>query len=139
KEEHKLESIISRRHKNLGARFRFLRKPFDELEIQAKYCEIEEFFINRPYPFPIEYAKQLLSTRTTGWARILAIKDLIESFLKYGIAIMMCDIAQRERVNVVELKIRLLQELTLGAWLQWFESALHAEKPDGAFEHMPEL
>src|SRR5438132_1127549 len=32
KEEHKLESIISRRHKNLGARFRFLRKPFDELE-----------------------------------------------------------------------------------------------------------
>jgi hypothetical protein len=123
----------------MGERFRFLRKPFDGLELEAKYLEIEQFLLGLPYPFPLQYARQLLLTQTKGAERISAIKDLIETFLKYSTGIIMSDLAERKTVNVVELKFRLLQELTLGAWIQWFESALEASQADAPHAFMPEL
>jgi CheY-like chemotaxis protein len=137
--QNEIEGVITKRHKHMGTRFRFLRKPFDELEIKAKYFEIEQFFSSQPYPFPLAYPKQILSASLTGQRKIAAIKDLVESLLKYGVALIMSDLSRLKIVDGLQLTIKLHHELTLGAWLQWFDQVIRYFTPHLADAHMPEL
>lgn len=134
-----LEGIVTKRHKHMGACFRFLRKPFDALEFKAKYLEIEQFLASRPYPFPIAYTRQMLSTALHGQEQVGTIKDLFESILKFAVAITMSDLHRAGAIEGLRLKIKLAEDLTLGAWLQWLDEALAYGSAHLNDAHMPEL
>lgn len=138
-DEKDLVGIITKRHKSLGLRFKFLRKPFEELEVKAKYLEMEHFFASRPLPFPLAHAEQALATSRTGVERILATKDLIESLAKYCVAVIMSDLDAKNVLGEMRLTFNPHADLTLGAWLQWLKAAveIYGEHRDVAY--MPEL
>lgn len=133
-----LDGTIIKRHKQLRTRFKFLRKPFEYLEVQAKYLEIGEFFASLPYPFPLAYASEVLLASSTSQGRITAMKDVIESVAKYGVAVLMADL---DRLPSAEgaIGIDLNLSLTLGAWLLWLNKAIECLGPHRDAVFMPEL
>lgn len=134
-----LDGIIIKRHKHLGERFKFLRKPFDFIELQDKYLEIEQFFSSRPYPFPLAYAQDTLSACSTAQGKITAIKDVIETITKYSVAVLMSDLYRLGLVNELGLSINLKLNLTLGAWLSWLNKLVDYFLPKQEMALMPEL
>ncbi|MBK7994127.1 MAG: hypothetical protein IPK14_12115 [Blastocatellia bacterium] len=52
RDQKEIESCVIKRHKGLGDRFKFLRKPFDYIELQTAYLEIEKFFSRFSVLFP---------------------------------------------------------------------------------------
>lgn len=143
-----LQNVIIKRHKRLGTRFRFLRKPVDELVIADKYMEMEQFFANRPYPFPISYAISSLQASSTAQAQITAIKDLLEILLRYSVAVLMADLKrlsekqkpdETSALNRFNPSFHFQQELTMGAWFSWLDNALEAISADSNLAFMPEL
>jgi len=139
RERREIEGIVIKRHKHLGTRFKFLRKPFDYLEIQDKYLEIEQFFSSRPYPFPLAYARDALLASSTAQGQITAMKDLIESIAKYSVAILMADLDRLKMTDEVNISINWNLGLTLGAWLVWLDNLLNYLGPKEGMAFMPEL
>jgi CheY-like chemotaxis protein len=134
-----LEGPVIKRHRNLGSRFKFLRKPFELLELKDKYLEIEEFCSSRPYCFPIAYAHDALSTTTTYQGKLTAIKDLIEVMIKYAVTALTADCDRLKLLDHLNVRLSKQIPLTLGAWIKWLErlSELAMNHRDSAF--MPEL
>lgn len=139
REKNVLENILIKQHKTLGNRFKFLRKPYDELEIQDKYLEIVDFITTRPYPFPLAYVNKMLAACTTAHARITAIKDLIESYVKYYAVILMADIICSDLVDQFETRLDINKNLTMGAWIIWLEDLLKFWEPRIDELYMPEI
>src|SRR5208283_978287 len=90
-----VEGMVIKRYHHLGDRFKFLRKPFDYLEIEATYLEMKRFFEGLPYPLPIAYSLQALTATKTDQSRLTVVKDIVESLVKYSVAVFMADIQNK--------------------------------------------
>lgn len=134
-----LEGVVIKRHKQLGDRFRFLRKPIDDLQLEAQYLEIGQFYSTRPYPFPLAYAYDGFLNSTNALGQLHAVKDVIESFTKYSVAIFASDAISRDLTFAIPNNIRWDFGLTLGAWLNWLNRLVKSMFAGGTETFMPEL
>ncbi len=143
-----LENVIINRHKRLGNRFRFLRKPIDELVIADKYLEMEQFFINQPYPFPLAYAFNSLHGSPNYQAQVTAIKDFLDIVLRFSVSVLMSDLRRiadmkkQEGTDILNKFVKNLyfrNELSMGAWFQWLENVLTSLEKYSEHLFMPEL
>ncbi len=138
RDKEELEIVLIERHQNLGGRFRFLRKPFDELEIQHTYLDAKHWCLNRPYPFPIAYAYNVLIANSTSQAQVMAIKNLIEIVVKFSIAIFMADIHRLEIDYQLPFNIP-IAGLTFNLWITWLCDLVNFLSPYLNVLYMPEL
>lgn len=134
-----IDDVLVKRHLNLGSKFKFLRKPFEFIEIQDRYLEMKQFFSSRPYPFPLAYAEHSLSASSTAQAQITAMKDLVETITKYSVAVLMADIRRLDLVDMVTVDIARIPRLTLEDWLDWLSELLAIFQPHQVCAFMPEL
>jgi CheY-like chemotaxis protein len=134
-----LEGMVIKRYHHLGDRFRFLRKPFDYLEIEAKYLEMKKLLEGLPCPFPIAYPIQALNATDTDQSRLTAVKDIIESLAKFSAAVLTADIQNQVPTDEVEIGINPALGLTLGAWLKWLRCLVEWMQERGTAAFMPEL
>jgi len=134
-----LEGTLIKRHKHFGERFRFLRKPFDYLETQAKYLEIEQFFLSRPLPFPLAHARDSMFASSTALGRITAVKDVMEALAKYAVAVLMADANRLGIKDKLTLNVSLNLNLTFGAWLTWLNNLLDYVDKMPNLMYMPEI
>lgn len=139
REKEEIEEIIIKRHVRLGTRFKFLRKPFDYLEVQDRYLEIKKFLSERPYPFPLAHVQRVLLTTSTSQGQITAMKDLIESLIKYSVSILAADLGRLYREDRLDIRIKLNFGLTLGSWLKWLQELLDYFVPLENTAFVPEL
>lgn len=134
-----LQNVVTKRRKRPGIQFQFLRKPFDRLELQDKYLEIEQFVLHRPYPGPIAYSRNAFLSSLTAQSKLTALKDMVESIAKFIVATMMAEVSRSSKTQSLSIKIDLNSNLTLGAWLQWIENLLEYLDPIKETLFMPEL
>ena len=137
--ESDLEEIIVDGRRRLGTRFRFLRKPFDLIEIKDAYLGIQHFFSDLPYPFPLAYAQDVLFASSTAQGEIMAMANLLEAIASYSVAILLSDL---ERLNLLEqaaLHPAPVARLTLMNWLEWLYSLLRCPDLTSEVAFVPEI
>jgi CheY-like chemotaxis protein len=134
-----LEHMVVRRHKRLGDRFRFLRKPFEPLELQEVYLQIVDFLCSRSYPCPLAYTYQVMKGATTAQARLTGLKDLVESIIIYSVAVLTADCKRLGTLSALKPKLSGTAPMTLGAWLKWLAAAIGCIANQSRKPFMPEL
>ena len=138
--QNELENIIIKNRFSLGTRFKFLRKPFDEIELQDRYLEIIEIIRSRPLPFPLAHSMTTLESVSTFQAQMTAIKDFLETFLRLSVSILTSD---AERLGILPKRFQsfsITQNLTFGAWASWLSEILNTFEENASFDFfMPEL
>jgi len=139
RERKELEGIIIKRFRNLGDRFKFLRKPFDHLQIQAIYLEIQKHIASQPYPFTLAYAYDSFSKTTTSQGKVTALKDLVESITKYSVSILLADILHTDKANKIKIDLLLRSGITFGAWITWLHNILEYFDKNNKVAFIPEL
>ena len=120
--EASLIPVITRLASRFGNRFRFLRKPVEAIELRAIYNSIRSFIDERPLVHPFSYFLQKTKIVDSGMNKFWATINLLESFLKYSVAVIMADLADLSSLERVRIPIDLSKELTLGAWIRLVEA-----------------
>jgi CheY-like chemotaxis protein len=138
-EENEIERVMNKQRRRLGQRFQFLQKPFVYLMVKDKYQEIEQFFLNRPYPNPLAYVFDALTASLTAQSQVIAIKDLLETLLKYIVTILMADMDRLKLAQGFEPRINIAQNLTFGAWMTWLFALVKHLEPYQQNLFMPEI
>lgn len=139
RDQSELESLVIKRHKELGPRFKFLRKPFEPIELQDRYLEIEQFYLSRPYPFPLAYARDALCASTTFQGKLTALKDMVEVFTKFSVAMLVADCDRLSVLGGLRLRLGSNVGMTLGAWLRWLSKLMEIMRDRQSSAFMPEL
>ena len=134
-----LAPIVTKRHRHLGSRFKFLKKYFGPLQLRSIYLEIELFFTNYPAPYPLAYAQKAFFASSTIQEKIATMKDVIESIAKYSVAILMSDIFHQNAVNSLIFGDVEKQEWNLKTWLNQLEYLIGAFQTLNKPAFMPEL
>ncbi len=133
-----LEQLVIKRHKKLGGRFRFLRKPFETLELQEMYLQVLDFLGNRPYPCPLAYTHQVMTGATTAHDRLRSLKDVVESLISYSVGVFTADCKRLGCLPAMKVKLA-NGPITLGAWLRWLTTAHSCIASQSGEPFMPEL
>lgn len=125
RDKREIEGCIINKHKQMGQRFKFLRKPCEDIELQSQFLEFEKFFASFPLSYPLAYPKKKLEEEKGNKDHIrvsLLIKDLYESIMKFSIAVMMAELKYTKKTSRLKINISLCRELTFGACFDWFKS-----------------
>lgn len=133
-----LEDIITKNHRRLKSRCRFLKKPFDALTFQASFLDMFSFFDTRSYPLPLQYVYEAVKN-SEGMARALALKDFYETLLKFSVSILMADLSKQSNASAFRMKARPDASLTYGTWLWWLQDLLEFYKDKKNSSFIPEL
>lgn len=112
-----LERVLFERHRALGERLKFLRKRFDDSDLLYQFYEMDNYFLGRPYPFPLAYAMRLVTSAPHEQARLTALKDVVETIVKYVVIVLLSDLARSGGAKQVKFGINWGGNLTLGTWL----------------------
>lgn len=138
-EQKELERVIFKRHRKLGDRFKFLRKPFEFLELQARFLEATHFSINRPYPLPLAHSMRVMESRSTAQGRLSAMKDVVEAVLRFTTVILASNLLRTKLNQKLELGINWQLSLTMGAWIKALNRLLEQFATDKSALFVPEL
>jgi CheY-like chemotaxis protein len=138
--QQELEGLLIKRHVALGNRFRFVRKPFDSLEVEAAYLQIASFVKNRPKPSPLAYPQRALEGAETWQGRLTALKDIAESLIAYIAVLLTSACTQMGCLAQHRIQLSGDIQLTLGAWLKWSSSLRDQHRKDNSPSQLfPEL
>jgi hypothetical protein len=118
-----LERLLER-HRSRQDRLRFLRKPFKSFDLGYVFWEVDNYFLGRPYPFPLAYFMRLVTSAPTEHKRLNALKDVVEAIIKYAATILLADLGRLGAMQVFRSQISWSAPLTLGAWLRLLKDLL---------------
>jgi len=134
-----LDRVIIEGRRSLGDRFKFLRKPFDFIEIQDKYLEIKLFFSGRPYPFSLAYTYDALLACSTFQGQITAMRNLTEAIAKYSLSILLADVYRLGLADEFAARTSWRVDRELRVWVTWLQDVVMYLLPKQEAVFMPEL
>ncbi len=127
-EERELEGPVMRNSHRLGRRFSFLSKPIKPLELKSRFVDLMHFVQERPLPHPCATALARIDRAETWFARLGAVRDLLETLAGYAVAILVADRVRRQGAWSGGLHQEKTRGFGSGTWLAWLKTLLQEEE-----------
>lgn len=101
-----LQGAIATNVRKWGERFMFMSKELTRTDVFHVLQKINKFLTERPYPFPLAYARKTIDSLSHARGKFDAWKDLGECIAKYNVGVLMAEL--RELGLASEVSIRLV-------------------------------
>jgi CheY-like chemotaxis protein len=142
KNEQELTQVVTKRHIKLNQNnfpFRYLSKPVSNLQLQDVYQSIVGFINKRPLPSTLAYTARAIDESESNLAKLTAIKDFLETTMKYLTSILVSDAFHRKSRKLLQRQINKNVGYGFGVWLGWLRELYEQEKIGSNDDFIPEI